>query len=135
MQHRKLTLSKATVSKIASEILPPGETMTKEARDILIDCCVEFITMVSSEANDTMERESKKTIAPEHVAAALKELGFPEYIQEVLAVASEQKEQLKTREKRTTKMEQSGMSQEELEAAQKALFAQATEKYNQGPGE
>ena len=82
-----------------------------------------------------MERESKKTIAPEHVAVALKELGFPEYIQEVLAVASEQKEQLKTREKRTTKMEQSGMSQEELEAAQKALFAQATEKYNQGPGE
>lgn len=40
-----------------------------------------------------------------------------------------------TREKRTTKMEQSGMSQEELEAAQRALFQQATEKYNQGPGD
>lgn len=119
----------ATVGKITGEILAPGETMTKEARDILIDCCVEFITMISSEANDTMEREAKKTIAPEHVAAALKELGFPEYINEVLASANDQKEQLKTREKRTTKMEQSGMSQEELEEAQKALFAQATEKY------
>ena len=69
--------------------------MTKDARDILIDCCVEFISLVSSEANDIMERESKKTISPEHVGDALKELGFPEYVQEVLATAGDQKEQLK----------------------------------------
>lgn len=71
--------------------------MTKDARDILIDCCVEFISLVSSEANDIMERESKKTISPEHVGDALKELGFPEYVQEVLATAGDQKEQLKVR--------------------------------------
>ena len=87
--------SSATVGKIISEILPPGETMAKDARDILIDCCVEFISLVSSEANEIMERESKKTISPEHVADALKELGFPEYVQEVLATAGDQKEQLK----------------------------------------
>lgn len=143
----------ATVSKITSEILPQGETMTKDARDVLIDCCVEFITLISSEANEIMEQESKKTIGPEHVAKALIGLEFPEYVEEVLAVANDQKEQLRvrlivevggrgmrltynqTREKRTSKMEQSGMTQEELEAAQKALFAQATEKYHQGPGE
>ena len=131
--------------------------MTKDARDILIDCCVEFISLVSSEANDIMERESKKTISPEHVGDALKELGFPEYVQEVLATAGDQKEQLKvctcaemglqgsvveneadelqSREKKTSKMDQSGLSQEELEAKQRELFQLATDKYNQGPAE
>ncbi|CAF9923930.1 MAG: hypothetical protein HETSPECPRED_005462 [Heterodermia speciosa] len=109
--------------------------MTKDARDILIDCCVEFISLVSSEANDIMERESKKTISPEHVGDALKELGFPEYVQEVLATAGDQKEQLKSREKKTSKMDQSGLSQEELEAKQRELFQMATDKYNQGPAE
>lgn len=87
----------ATVQKIVSEILTPvsGVTFAKDARDLLIDCCVEFITLISSEANDIAEKEAKKTIAAEHVEKALKELGFPEYVQEVLAVAGEHKEQLR----------------------------------------
>ena len=51
--------------------------------------------MVSSQANDIAEQEAKKTIATEHVEKALRELGFPEYVGEVLAVAGEHKEQLK----------------------------------------
>lgn len=87
----------ATVQKIVSEILTPasGVTFAKDARDLLIDCCVEFITLISSEANDIAEKEAKKTIAAEHIEKALKELGFPEYVQEVLAVAGEHKEQLR----------------------------------------
>lgn len=87
----------ATVQKIVSEILTPasGVTFAKDARDLLIDCCVEFITLISSEANDIAEKEAKKTIAAEHVEKALRELGFPEYVQEVLAVAGEHKEQLR----------------------------------------
>ena len=38
-----------------------------------------------------------------------------------------------TREKRTTKLDQSGLSQEELLAQQQELFKSATDKYNQGP--
>ena len=89
--------SSATVQKIVSEILTPasGVTFAKDARDLLIDCCVEFITLISSEANDIAEKEAKKTIAAEHVEKALRELGFPEYVQEVLAVAGEHKEQLR----------------------------------------
>lgn len=87
----------ATVQKIITEILAvsPGMTFTKEARDLLIECCVEFITLISSEANDIAEREAKKTIATEHIDKALRELGFPEYVEEVVAVAEEHKEQLK----------------------------------------
>jgi down-regulator of transcription 1 len=37
---------------------------------------------------------------------------------------------MQTREKRTTKMEQSGLTEEELLAQQQALFQSATAKYN-----
>jgi len=60
-----------------------------------MECCVEFITLISSEANDISEKEAKKTIACEHVEKALRDLGFSDYIADVLAVADEHKQQLK----------------------------------------
>lgn len=56
---------------------------------------MEFITLISSEANDISEKEAKKTIACEHVERALRDLGFADYIPDVLAVADDHKEQLK----------------------------------------
>ena len=61
----------------------------------MIDCSVEFVSLISSEANDIAEKEAKKTIATEHIDKALRDLGFPEYVQEVLAASGEHKEQLK----------------------------------------
>jgi len=86
------------VQKIINEVLAAnpsgiGETQTqnmafaKEARDLLIECCVEFITMLSSEANDIAEKEAKKTIACEHITKALQDLGFGDYVPELMAVA------------------------------------------------
>ena len=104
-----LTLSKATVQKIISEILATptlphasstGDgniTFARDARELLIECCVEFITLISSEANEIAEKEQKKTIAIEHIDRALKDLGFPEYVKEVLASAGDAKELLKVR--------------------------------------
>lgn len=91
------SLPKATVQKIVTEILPPSSGMgfTKEARDLLIECCVEFITLISSEANEISEKESKKTIACEHITKALEALGFGDYVQDIMEVASEHKEQSK----------------------------------------
>ncbi|BCR95372.1 transcriptional regulator family: Histone-like TF [Aspergillus niger] len=130
-----LSLPKATVQKIITEILPPssGQTFSKDARDLLMECCVEFITLISSEANDISEKEAKKTIACEHVERALRDLGFSDYIPDVLAVAEEHKEQLKSREKKQSKMEQSGLSEEELLRQQQELFRSATEKYHAAP--
>ena len=87
----------ATVQKIVTEILPPssGLVFGKDARDLLIECCVEFITLISSEANDISEKESKKTIACDHITKALEQLGFGAYVQEIMEVANEHKEQLK----------------------------------------
>lgn len=80
-----------------TEILPPanGIAFGKDARDLLIECCVEFITLISSEANEISEKEAKKTIACEHITKALDQLGFGEYVDDINEVANEFKETLK----------------------------------------
>lgn len=64
----------------------------KEARDLLIECCVEFITLISSEANEISEKEAKKTIACDHITKALEQLGFSDYVPAVMEAAAEHKE-------------------------------------------
>ena len=125
-------------------------TFAKDSRDLLIECCVEFITLISSEANEIAEKDAKKTIACEHVKAALEELDFGDYVPAILDVAQDYKKQQQVcalpnfclrentdapqnREKKQTKIEQSGMTEEELIKAQEELFKSATNKFNAGP--
>ncbi|KAK3997000.1 histone-fold-containing protein [Cladorrhinum sp. PSN332] len=126
-----LSLPKATVQKIVSEILPSsvGIAFSKEARDLLIECCVEFITLISSEANEISEKEAKKTIACDHITKALEQLGFADYVPAVLEAAAEHKEVQKGREKKANKFEQSGMTLEELERLQAEQFAAAAARH------
>jgi len=90
-----LSLPKATVQKIITEILAGdnGASFARETRDLLIECCVEFITLISSEANEIAEKEAKKTIACEHVTSALRSLGYESYIPEIMKVAQDHKVQ------------------------------------------
>jgi hypothetical protein len=141
-----------------TEILPPatGVAFSKEARDLLIECCVEFITLVSSEANEISEKEAKKTIACDHITKALEQLGFADYVPAVLEAAAEHKEVQKVyavkllkpcpkmistvanmifhllqgREKKANKFEQSGMTLEELERLQQEQFAAAAARHS-----
>lgn len=124
-----LSLPKATVSKMISELLPSDVVCAKETRDLVIECCVEFIHLISSEANEICEQESKKTIAPEHIIAALKRLGFDSFTSEVEDVLKVHKQQQKDREKKVSKLEMSGMTQEELAAKQEELFAASLAKF------
>ena len=56
---------------------------------------VEFIHLIASESNDIADRETKKTIAGEHIVSALKELGFDEYVDDVEDVYKEHRQQQK----------------------------------------
>jgi len=114
---------------------------------------VEFITLISSEANEIAEKDAKKTIACEHVTAALEQLGYPDYVPEILKVAQEHKVQqavrqdtwmlecmesltgVQNREKKQSKIEQSGLTEEELIRQQQELFRSATDKFNAGPAD
>lgn len=146
----------ATVQKIINEILQgdeSGVSFAKDTRDLLIECCVEFITLISSEANDIAEKEAKKTIACEHVKSALEGLEFGEYVPAILEVAADYKKQQavrgnqtaarapmqhlltlsQSREKKQSKLEQSGLTEEELLQQQQELFRLATDKFNAAP--
>ena len=127
----------ATVQKILNEILAPPTTnltTSKDFRDSLTDACVEFIQLIASEANELAEKDNKKTIACEHIVTALKELEFDEYIPTIQESAEEFKKQQAHREKKQSKIEQSGMTEEELIAQQQELFRSATSKYNAAEG-
>ncbi|KAI0650074.1 histone-fold-containing protein [Trametes meyenii] len=124
-----LSLPKATVTKMISELLPNDVTCAKDTRDLIIECCVEFIHLISSEANEICEQESKKTIAPEHIISALKRLGFETFTEEVENVLKDHKQQQKDRERKVNKMEQSGLSEAQLLAQQEALFEQSRAKF------
>ena len=85
-------------------------TFAKDSRDLLIECCVEFITMISSEANEIAEKDAKKTIACEHITKALEELGFGEYVPDLLEVAQQFNSSQSSREKKQSKIDQTGLT-------------------------
>ncbi|KAI9091904.1 histone-fold-containing protein [Phlyctochytrium arcticum] len=124
----ELSLPKATVTKLIQEMMPADISCAKDARDLIADCCVEFIHMISSEANEICEKEAKKTIAGEHVLAALQSLGFEEYVQDCKDVYEDHLRQTKDREKRSNKLDKAILNSEEAAAAQEALFAKARQR-------
>ncbi|KAI8818600.1 histone-fold-containing protein [Fimicolochytrium jonesii] len=125
----ELSLPKATVTKLIHEMMPPDVVCAKETRDLIADCCVEFIHLISSEANEQCEKENKKTIAGEHVIKALQELGFGSYVPEVQEAFDEHNKSTKERIKGSQKKE-SKHTDEELAEMQAALFAQARARMN-----
>jgi len=120
-----LSLPKATVSKLIKEMLPDDVKCANETRDLILECCVEFIHLVSSEANDVCAKENKKTIAPEHIIKALQDLGFAEFINEVTEVYDKHKVEASEKPKGTRKLEHLGIPTEQLLAQQKSLFEKA----------
>ncbi|GAA5820544.1 hypothetical protein JCM11251_003040 [Rhodosporidiobolus azoricus] len=129
----EVSLPKATVNKLIAELLPEGVTASKEVKDLIVECCKEFVLTVSSEANEICEKESKKTMNPDHVVSALKALGFEDFVEGVEDVLKDHKELAKgEKANKKKKAAGNGMSQEELLAAQEALFAASKARFEAG---
>lgn len=124
-----VVLPKATVNKFANELASSLDVrLTMDTRELVAECCSEFVQLLSSEANEICERDSKKTITPEHVLRALQELGFERYHKEV----SDEYERVKAEDKSRTrekarKERKKNVPTDELVALQEALFAKARE--------
>lgn len=126
-----VSLPKSTMCKIIKEMLPPDVRVARDTQDLLVECCVEFINLLSSESNDVCNREDKKTIAPEHVLKALEVLGFGEYIEEVYAAYEQHK--LDTLDSpKGGKFSGIEMTEEEAVAEQQRMFAEARARMNNG---
>ncbi|GMM36524.1 negative cofactor 2 transcription regulator complex subunit [Saccharomycopsis crataegensis] len=117
-----LSLPKATVQKIISEVLPKDLAFSKDARQVLIECCIEFIMILATESNEIAEKEAKKTIASDHVLKALTELGYDDYLNPIRQLLAQHKESVKGREKKNSKFQNSGLTEEELLKKQEELF-------------
>ncbi|KAJ8752382.1 hypothetical protein K2173_004018 [Erythroxylum novogranatense] len=127
------SLPKATMTKIIKEMLPPDVRVARDAQDLLIECCVEFINLVSSESNEVCSREDKRTIAPEHVLKALDVLGFGEYINEVYSAYEQHRLETMQDSLRGGKWNNGvEMTEEEAAAEQQRMFAEARARMNGG---
>lgn len=129
----EIGLPRATVNKLIQEMLPEDVICSKDTKDLIAECCKEFITLISSEANEICEKDSKKTISPEHITSALRELGFDEFIEEVEGVNRVHKAQAKQdNQKRKNKLDQSAFTEDELAAQQELLFAASKARFDAG---
>ncbi|KAF2073461.1 hypothetical protein CYY_005211 [Polysphondylium violaceum] len=122
-----LSLPKATVSKLIKEMLPNDIRCSNETRDLILECCVEFIHLISSEANDICGKDGRRTIGADHVIKALTELGFSEYTEKVSEVYTKHKLEVSTKTKSSKKFDNlsNGKSMEQLLKEQKQLFENA----------
>lgn len=62
----ELTLPRASINKMIKELVPRVR-IANEARELVLNCCTEFIHLLSSEANDICNQNHKKTINAEHI--------------------------------------------------------------------
>uniref|UniRef100_A0A0D6QRY7 Transcription factor CBF/NF-Y/archaeal histone domain-containing protein n=1 Tax=Araucaria cunninghamii TaxID=56994 RepID=A0A0D6QRY7_ARACU len=127
-----VSLPKATMFKIIKEMLPPDVRVARDAQDLIVECCVEFINLISSESNEVCGREERRTIAPEHVLRALEVLGFGEYIEEVYAAYEQHKLETLDSPKGGRWASGAEMTEEEALAEQQRMFAEARARMNNG---
>uniref|UniRef100_A0A803XRA1 Protein Dr1 n=1 Tax=Meleagris gallopavo TaxID=9103 RepID=A0A803XRA1_MELGA len=121
-----LTIPRAAINKMIKETLP-NVRVANDARELVVNCCTEFIHLISSEANEICNKSEKKTISPEHVIQALESLGFGSYISEVKEVLQECKTVALKRRKASSRLENLGIPEEELLRQQQELFAKVSE--------
>ena len=62
----ELSIPRAALNKMIKELVP-SVRVANDARELILNCCTEFIHLVSSEANDICNKNQKKTITPEHI--------------------------------------------------------------------
>ncbi|KAG5275493.1 hypothetical protein AALO_G00120940, partial [Alosa alosa] len=122
-----LTIPRAAINKMIKETLP-NVRVANDARELVVNCCTEFIHLISSEANEICNKSEKKTISPEHVINALESLGFGSYIAEVKDVLQECKSVALKRRKASSRLENLGIPEEELLRQQQELFAKARQQ-------
>ncbi len=104
--------------------------MAKEAKDMIGEFSLEFVHLLSSEANVVCEQEKKKTILSDHVIGALKSLGFEGFVTAVSQESELFQKTTKETARKPFRLENSGLSTEELLKSQEELFARARERMN-----
>ncbi|RWR83384.1 transcription factor LEC1 [Cinnamomum micranthum f. kanehirae] len=75
----------ANVIRIMRKVLPTHAKISDDAKETIQECVSEYISFITSEANDKCQREQRKTITAEDVLWAMSKLGFDDYIEPLTA--------------------------------------------------
>lgn len=127
MDDADAALPRTTVLKLAREALPADVRISVETQDVLLECSSEFVKLLATQANEVSCRLQKKTVQPEHVVAALEELGFSDMVEDIREhlVEWETVEREKPKMTKKTKAQASGLTEAEQIEMQGRLFAEA----------
>lgn len=68
------------MTRIMRRALPPHAKISEEAKDAIQECVFEFISFITSEANDRCQHEHRKIVTAEDVLWAMERLGFDDYL-------------------------------------------------------
>ncbi|RWS14618.1 Dr1-like protein [Dinothrombium tinctorium] len=120
-EEEELTIPRAAMNKLIKELVPDIR-VANETREIILNCCSEFIKVITTEANLICEEQQKKTMSGEHVIGAFNKLGLHEYKVEAERVLNDCKGK---RRRQSTRLEHLGIPEEELLRQQQELFAKA----------
>ncbi|KAL7030181.1 hypothetical protein ACKWTF_006561 [Chironomus riparius] len=129
IEEEELCLPRASINKIIKEIVPALRVATN-CRELILSCCTEFIHLISSEANEICSKKNKKTINAEHILEGLNKLGFSDFTRDALNILNECKMQAAKRRRESNRLENLGISEEELFRQQQELIQQAREQIN-----
>jgi histone H3/H4 len=75
-----LGLPKTTLVKLIKDALPKDMKIANETTDLIVQCCNEFVHILSTVSNEISDKEKRTTINPDHIQKALEELGFNNYL-------------------------------------------------------
>ena len=70
----------ANLMRVMRRVLPPHAKISDDAKETVQECVSEFISFITSEANDRCHLELRKTVTAEDVISAMGKLGFDDYI-------------------------------------------------------
>ncbi|CAL4099434.1 unnamed protein product, partial [Meganyctiphanes norvegica] len=122
-----LTIPRAAMNKMIKELLP-NVRVANDARELILNCCTEFIHLLSSEANEICNQQQKKTINADHILVSLDKLGFGDYRADAESVLKDCKAMAAKKRRKCTRLENLGIPEEELLRQQQELFAKAREE-------
>ena len=73
------TMPLNNVANIMKSVLPPGTKISKEAKQLMQDCCSELISFVTSGATEAVFEDKRKTVLGDDIIQSMYTLGFPNY--------------------------------------------------------
>ncbi|EPR79494.1 TATA-binding protein-associated phosphoprotein [Spraguea lophii 42_110] len=122
-----LKLPKATVDKIIMDSAD-RRVVSRDAKALIMELALEFIHLITAEANIACEKSKRKTITYEHILTALINYDYGEYVDKCTDVYNEYNNISKKMPSKQDKFKDSGLSMEELHEKQLKLFEDARKK-------